>query len=341
MNQYENKFKIGSLILAGILILLCIYLWKRKKTPMSIGIRKSNRNPFWMTHLSDELKNRPINTLVIPGSHDSGMYDGKNIGLELEGQPEWAKFMRKTNFTKKSAENWAVTQRLDILSQLEHGIRYLDIRVGWSPEINEFVIVHSFAGPTFKTVLNDIKQFSRTNPTEMVLLHIKPYYTDKDKEIIELIKSELDESMVDNTMPVNKTSINDMVNVDKSIFVFNDRWSESDRMFHHEPFFGRWVDSDNIEKKKKSFIKQVEFFTSNELQNDGIMLLDWTYTAPRGQALLSTYKLEECSNYINNSIDSFFESLSPENRKSLGVITMDFFDNSNLVDSVIKLNQEM
>lgn len=70
-------------------------------------------NAHWMNEIG--IENRKIRQLFIPGTHDSASY--------------------KYNFDPTSMETlvtrYSLTQDDDILSSLIHGIRYLDIRVGY------------------------------------------------------------------------------------------------------------------------------------------------------------------------------------------------------------------
>ena len=332
----------GLIILILIIILLCVYLWRRSITTVEEPFRNVIQ-PLWMTQLPEDKKKIPINRLMIPGSHDSAMYNVSNITKDVDGQPTWAKYMKNVSFLTRSAENWAITQGHNIYRQLEQGVRYLDIRVAWSPEINQFVTVHSFGGPLLSDVLTDIKTFSEKFDTEMLLIKFETLYTvGEDKQLnirlMEFVKGYLSDNMVDNTKRIDKTSINDMYLLNKNIFVFNDYWAANDRMFHINPFYGKWVDSDNIAIKQKSFVSQIEKFSQDKLYENGIMLIDWTYTAPRGQALLSMNNLKSHASDVNKHISSFVLSLSPEAKKHIGVITADYVGCSNFIQYVIDLN---
>jgi hypothetical protein len=87
----------------------------------------------WMEQRLPQLKDKTLKQLVLPASHDSGMY--------LNGLAVLAK-----------------TQDLSIYGQLANGIRYFDLRLKWSD--GAFYIVHGvIQGPLFQDVLNDIRTF--------------------------------------------------------------------------------------------------------------------------------------------------------------------------------------
>jgi 1-phosphatidylinositol phosphodiesterase len=117
--------------------------------------------PNWMSELNDDLT---IDQLSIPGTHDSG--------------------------TKKTGPGPAHTQNFDIETQLQDGIRFLDIRVGNNlvintplvptPMINKedpFKIVHGIVdcGITFKDILNTCSDFLKHNPRETIIMLMDDY----------------------------------------------------------------------------------------------------------------------------------------------------------------------
>ena len=102
-------------------------------------------NSAWMSALADE---REINTLAIPGTHDSGA-------------------------THSIADLSGKCQSLSIDEQLELGVRFFDIRL--QLKNNKLVVVHSFVDQAtdFDDVLDDMKEFLDDNPTEFLIVSIK------------------------------------------------------------------------------------------------------------------------------------------------------------------------
>ena len=92
-------------------------------------------NRAWMSALADQ---REINTLAIPGTHDSGA-------------------------THSIADLSGKCQSLSIDEQLELGVRFFDIRL--QMKNNKLVVVHSFVDQAtdFDDVLDDMKKFLDDN----------------------------------------------------------------------------------------------------------------------------------------------------------------------------------
>ena len=115
-------------------------------TNKNVSINKIN-STNWMSNLLDGIDIREVS---IPATHDSG-----------------------TNSLMRLAK----CQDLSISDQLNAGIRFLDIRV--TPQgagsISNFKlkVSHTFVSSLgFKDVLNDVKKFLTTNPTETILIKI-------------------------------------------------------------------------------------------------------------------------------------------------------------------------
>ena len=85
-----------------------------------------NIDANWMSYLTNN--NTLLNQLNIPGTHDSGTYDiGKLMNNDIADKV--FKLLTFTWMTTSQIAEFTKTQKLDITEQLEHGIRYLDIRM--------------------------------------------------------------------------------------------------------------------------------------------------------------------------------------------------------------------
>ncbi|MFJ8119650.1 phosphatidylinositol-specific phospholipase C domain-containing protein [Bacillus mycoides] len=105
-------------------------------------------NADWMKYLPGKTK---ISELSIPGTHGSIARHGKTV----------------------FDEDFVRNQRMTISTQLEAGIRYLDIRARRTG--SSFAMHHGavYQKLMFGDVLNQIQAFLRTNPSETVLMRLK------------------------------------------------------------------------------------------------------------------------------------------------------------------------
>jgi len=87
----------------------------------------------WMHQHWEAVKGKNITQIVLPGSHHSasstlsGDTANDSEGAAIE---QW-RFLLGKSFVDHVAGKWSKCQTLDIVQQLESGVRYLDLRVGW------------------------------------------------------------------------------------------------------------------------------------------------------------------------------------------------------------------
>lgn len=110
-----------------------------------IPLNKKYQAASWMKNVND---NTAISSLSIPGTHDSG---ATHSIFDVVGK----------------------CQDISIVSQLNIGVRFLDLRLQLYK--NELKIVHSFVDQalTFESVLTDITSFIISHPTEFLIISIK------------------------------------------------------------------------------------------------------------------------------------------------------------------------
>jgi hypothetical protein len=103
----------------------------------------------WMQAHLPALGGRKLSQLVLPASHDAGMYQGGALG-------------------------WGQTQCLSIYDQLCVGIRWFDIRPKWVR--HKLVIYHGpIEGPALAEVLADVRKFASQKHHELILLKLSHF----------------------------------------------------------------------------------------------------------------------------------------------------------------------
>ena len=111
-----------------------------------------NHLPNWMSLLKDDV---PIRFISMPGTHDS---------CAIEGCLSWY---------NRAWSIYVYTQNMPLKTQLENGIRYLDIRVRRFN--NTFTIHHGkcYLHTNFEEILKVISHFLAENQTETILMRIR------------------------------------------------------------------------------------------------------------------------------------------------------------------------
>ncbi|KAJ6440715.1 phospholipase C-like protein [Purpureocillium lavendulum] len=156
------------------------YLDPAQESPVTLVITGSNDYGFitsirygagnWMKSIYDVIKDRAIQHIVMPGTHDSGMstISGKLISLGIPSNTQ--------------------TQGINIYNQLWAGARWFDLRVGtvhengntgdygfWVLHVNDerAEIAIGNTGESLDDVINEINKFTAENPGEVVFFRIR------------------------------------------------------------------------------------------------------------------------------------------------------------------------
>ena len=251
----------------------------------------------WMSHVEDNTK---IKDMSLPGTHDSGALHSI---ADVAGK----------------------CQDISIATQLDIGVRFLDLRLQLVN--NEFVLVHSFVQQnlTFETVLNDLSTFIKENSSEFIIISIK--------EEAGSVNSNL---WFDEALHRDLTKYSDVISLDNhlpetlgeargKIFVL----SRCSADFGIPAYYG-WADDrsftlddmyiqDNyniqdIEEKKNDILNTIEYANTNSDK----LVLNFTscYLDPGfPPSYAGTAALE---------INPWFESTIKNNNDKLGIIVADF-----------------
>lgn len=158
----------------------------------------------WMRDRLGRLGTKKIEDLILPASHDSGMY---TAGLSIV----------------------AKTQELSILGQLENGIRYFDLRPKYDAGDDRFDIHHGgVEGPTLAAVLDQIKTFASSH-RELIIIdfsHFEDFGAKNVSTVYDKFTKQISDALgtwMFNTLPAGKRlaqlTLNEYVNPGRFILV--------------------------------------------------------------------------------------------------------------------------
>jgi hypothetical protein len=128
----------------------------------------------WMEINWKSIKNRRLNDLFIPGTHQSGAFKYNfgitpSCGTMKNINPHILNFFT-FGLTSFITNKWLVTQTLSITEQLNAGIRYLEFKIIY---VNgEFYLHYTWISQSLLSALNELIMFMDNNPYEMVILKI-------------------------------------------------------------------------------------------------------------------------------------------------------------------------
>ncbi|KAL4864392.1 hypothetical protein BDV12DRAFT_14363 [Aspergillus spectabilis] len=155
------------------------YLDPRAEVPVTLVITGSDHHGFmaslshgagnWMKQIYDVIKDRPLQHIVMPGTHDSGMsiISGEIVSIGSEANTQ--------------------TQALNLYDQLRVGARWFDLRIMsvhqdntddyafWVAHVNDenSNIPIGNTGESLTAVVDEINRFTSENPGEIIFLKVR------------------------------------------------------------------------------------------------------------------------------------------------------------------------
>lgn len=156
----------------------------------------TSNSPDWMAEMGPKMVAAKVGEVVWPGTHDSGAYC-EEFDFNKVVDDHWLRYVGVHLLrclgprNRQFASDWARTQSLSIRQQLEHGVRYIDLRISKCSSDNQYYIVHSFCGPALRGILNDIQEFFSAHPQECLLMSIQPVFGVDHNELHNIIERKL------------------------------------------------------------------------------------------------------------------------------------------------------
>jgi len=177
-------------ILAASLTIACQIL----VTPRLTAAATPANPQHWMADISDQIAKVPLKGIAIPGSHDSAMWDPSYGPNSVVPAP----------FPINVIDGLMVTQSGDIEYQLEHGVRWFDIRtislqnqkcsgaetnsveMYFSPHTGIYLYGHGnlCTHELLEDALTQVATFIQNNPKEIVILSLTGGYSQAHEETL-------------------------------------------------------------------------------------------------------------------------------------------------------------
>ncbi|HIE23366.1 MAG TPA: hypothetical protein EYP68_03965 [Candidatus Korarchaeota archaeon] len=227
----------------------------------------------WMSDHYNEIKDKKLTELSIPGSHDAGMYKAHSCTRKkFHGV-----FVGPTDCNTK-------TQSLDIAGQLRCGSRYFDFRpvftkstaifdIGHFSKTNDTLGIMGCLGGSLDDILQDIYDFSRLNPQELIIIQFSHYY-DKEKDsfgfshdiennLTNLVSTKLDSVLVKSSVDLNllKMNYDSIINHGNVIALFHNvhtHWTKGILGDGELPIFDEYSNTSIYWEMEKNQLKKLD-----------------------------------------------------------------------------------
>lgn len=295
----------------------------------SSGCMKTNA--FWMNQMRSEIKDRKFRQLFIPGTHDSASY--------------------KYNFDPNTMENlvtqYSLTQDDDIISQLVHGIRYLDIRVGYyRSNAEKFWANHGISGlHPLSDILQQVKEFvDGTN--EIVILDFQEFPVgfsgkgDVHRQFAFYLFQQLQDYGADPDLGWDAT-LDDIWRSGKRIIIAYDHFgtvqNENLGLLWHS-VRQRWGKVKDGPEQLKKFLKDARANASREFQTSRPFAEMAELTPEVADVLTNRYGgLRSMANSVNFEVTKLYHG---DFGLGANVVAVDFYRQTDIVDIAIRWNKK-
>ena len=179
----------------------------------------------WMTQIANQIGQKSLNKIVMPGTHDSATHEINGIvglsGLGPDAASSWLGVAGLIGV----AGPWAKAQNLSVKEQLQKGIRYFDLRVALDTYENKFRTCHTFWSSDLEPILKDIKNFlsfSDKNSREVIILDFQKLHAMTPQlhaQLIALIKKYLGDKAAPTTTLNPNSTMQDFYNSGKQVVI--------------------------------------------------------------------------------------------------------------------------
>lgn len=185
----------------------------------------------WMRDLPARVRQQPIINVAIPGSHNAMMHQViKNSPAAPDAPRGLDVFYR---IFPGCVKNWLLTQSYGVREQLEHGIRYLDIRTSYHE--GTFWFCHGLFSGVYLQPLQEVKAFLDAHPEEVVFLDFQHVYNcDKalHEKYCDLISSVFGKKILPRSeTDLRSCSLDDMTSRGRQVLVIYRRYCDEKRHF--------------------------------------------------------------------------------------------------------------
>jgi hypothetical protein len=271
----------------------------------------------WMENLPQEVRKKPLLSLMIPGSHDSGSYGLKtSLGFAPDqGDLERAWWFRYfPRLTMKISKRWTKTQAADVTQQLVHGIRYFDLR--GAPKIyqnqsnkdkfnaTKLFFVHALYGPSLSKIVSKVSSFLDAHRKEFVILHFQHFHA-VNEVIASRFLDELIRIFGHKMCPFSpknaQSSLDDLLSKGHQVIVFfpSDSKIKSDKLWPPEYLPNPWANTTDI-KSLAQFLDESMTKRSPDrfYVTQGVLTPDHPYIRDHFLSSLRKSLAEPCNKFL-------------------------------------------
>ncbi|MCP3967114.1 MAG: hypothetical protein GY750_11375 [Lentisphaerae bacterium] len=199
----------------------------------------------WMAGMADTLKNIPVNDVLLPGGHDSGTYDftGGCPVANTNHVPSWVVKlleMAKISVIYNYFAGVCRTQDMDFYQQLNHGIRYFDMRICKGRDGQKIYFTHTMQGLVpLEDLIDQFKKFYDEPGTEkeVILLDFQEMINVDPGQVYNIINQRLGKWLVPREMGVRARLGNIWAQNKNIILIFKEKYDNPNVWLRSDSFY--------------------------------------------------------------------------------------------------------
>lgn len=278
--------------------------------------------PTWMADNKDLLADRYLDTLLLPGTHNSGAFLGEGT----------------------FQEQFILNQDRDIWTQLVFGIRYLDFRIGFYGSQGFFLNHDKFRIQEVRPLFQQIKKFLLASPKEMIILdfHRFPYPSkfseDIHNQFVKIVHEDLGEFAATALSGIRTTKLHEFWTFNKSLIIcYNNQpivESKKNETWLWHPLRQYWGDARSLPDLKRHIRKVID--ERGDLPKANPFWALMAELTPRPiDIFFGTYNLRKLAQETNKEITKWFRD---EYGKESNIVATDYFLGNDIIDIAIDIN---
>jgi len=265
-----------------------------------------------------------LGDLVLAGTHNSGAY---NLDTTWKPQPS------KIPLIRPLVSPWTLNQKSSIDAQLRDGIRYLDLTVVRDQQL-KFWNSHLFATVPMNSIVAEILSFIREFPDQIIAINLETHFDRQDiynanQAMIDFVNYII-QVWGEYISPISPwdLSVDHLVRRNFRIALTTENftlWSEFQRAGISVRYTNiPWINTSNPQIKMNRLRENI--------QDDYV--LAWTLSPQVSDVVLGLCGtgLEGLASNFNPRLAKFLDNLTSNQLDKISIITVDFYENSDVVD---------
>lgn len=339
-NKYDSKYKtLGSPIYYRAELITDKY---------NLSIKSQS----WMFDLRNIIYNYSLFDITFPGTHNSGAYGfSSTIAPDSQNNILYNSivdiFLKITNQFKITLGNfilpWCRAQEYNVYSQLNAGIRYFDLRIGYDG--SKFKVMHFLFGDNLDIILSQIALFINSNVGEIIIVEMSSfeYYGSEFpiNQFASLLNNKIGTYILDNLYNKDQDVLkyNELMNTTARIILVIQNYEISlslSRIIGKNTY--KYITRNYANSNNLDYL--IDYNTdriNNNNLNQAFFCISWFLT-PQSNNINKIYEdvLISLAKKSNNVLSEWVnKNIIDKNIKKPNIIMVDYYDISNILETSI------